>query len=284
MGNIKLFVCCHRPFEMPEHSLLTPIQVGAALSDSRFEGFLYDDSGDNISAKNPNYCELTAQYWAWKNLDADYYGLFHYRRFLYPDEREKRPYRIEGKPTQKILDTLGYAKFAEQIEQYDIILPKAEEMHVSVREHYQTAPYHHKKDLELAEEIIREKFPEYIPAMEQYLSGTAHYFGNIQIMKRQEFFRYCTWLFSILEEFDCRADTSQYSAQEKRVDGYLAERLLGVYYTQIKRKGELKTLELPRVCFILDAGERARKRIMMGLLPPGSRLRAWIKAMVRGVR
>lgn len=41
-----------------------------------------DNEGDNISGKNPDYCELTAQYWAWKNIDCDYYGFFHYRRYL----------------------------------------------------------------------------------------------------------------------------------------------------------------------------------------------------------
>ena len=44
---------------------------------------LHDDEGDNISNKNKTYCELTAQYWAWKNMEADYYGFFHYRRYFH---------------------------------------------------------------------------------------------------------------------------------------------------------------------------------------------------------
>ncbi len=92
MADIKLFVCCHRPEKVPKHPLLYPIQVGAALSEVRFPEFLYDDTGENISEKNRSYCELTAQYWAWKNVRADYYGFFHYRRYLYPDTKAKRPF------------------------------------------------------------------------------------------------------------------------------------------------------------------------------------------------
>lgn len=104
MAEIKLFVCCHQPAAVPEHPLLVPIQVGAALADEHFSGFLHDDTGDNISGKNRSYCELNAQHWAWKNVEADYCGFFHYRRYLYPNANAKRPYRLEGEPSAALLE------------------------------------------------------------------------------------------------------------------------------------------------------------------------------------
>ena len=80
-ANIKILIACHKPSELPRNNLFLPVRVGAALASDDF-GLQRDDDGkDNISKKNPGYCELTAIYWAWKNLKADYYGLFHYRRF-----------------------------------------------------------------------------------------------------------------------------------------------------------------------------------------------------------
>lgn len=278
MAEIKLFVSCHQPFSVPEQPLLMPIQVGAALAEERFSGFLQDDSGENISRKNRSYCELTAQYWAWKNVRADYYGFFHYRRYLYPDAAAKLPYRIEGTPTAELLEKLGYGRFAELIPQYDLILPKGEDMHVPVREHYAKASFHHGKDLELMAEILREKCPEYVPAMDAYLSGTLCYFGNIFIMSRAVFEDYCQWLFPMLAEFDRWADTEGYGPQEQRVDGYLAERLLGVY--AIKHK-KLRTQKLPRVHFVENLAERRKKALINLLLPPGSVRRSKVKSLKR---
>ena len=277
MSDIKLLVCCHRRIQVPKHPLLVPIQVGAALADSHFPDCLHDDAGDNISAKNRSYCELTAQYWAWKNLDAGYCGFFHYRRYLYPDIRTKLPYRVEREAALPLLDRLGYAEFAQLIQKYDIIVPKGENMYVPVRGHYANAPYHHRKDLELTERIVREHQPEMAPALEAYLSGMTCYFGNIHIMRREIFHDYCSWLFPILEEFDRQTDMSHYSAQEKRVDGYLAERLLGVYLTF--RRNKLNTLELPRVHFY-PSGEYLRRRTLNTFFPPGSRRRSVIKTVM----
>lgn len=276
MAEIKLFVSCHYPALVPRHPLLVPIQVGAALAEERFPGFIQDDEGDNLSAKNRSYCELTAQYWAWKNVRIDYYGFFHYRRYLYPDQEMKRPYRIKGGPTLELLDKLGYAHFPELISRYDVLLPKGEDMHLSVREHYANAPFHHGKDLALIESIIGEKCPEYKGAAEAYLSGTRCYFGNIFIMSRAVFSDYCGWLFPILAEFDRRADVRDYGPQEQRVDGYLAERLLGIWAVYHR---ELRTLELPRVHFIADPAERHKKQTVNFLLPPGSARRSWVKHM-----
>lgn len=276
--DIRLFVCCHRPSLVPKHPLLNPIQVGTALADTHFPGFLHDDAGENISRKNRSYCELTAQYWVWKNVVADYYGFFHYRRYLYPDTRAKRPYIIAGEPTLPLLEELGYGDFEGLIRRYDLILPKGEDMHLPVWKHYAQAPFHHGEDLKLVQEILLERHPEFAGAADEYLSGSLCYFGNIFIMGREIFRNYCTWLFPLLAEFDAWADTSGYSPQERRVDGYLAERLLGVYAAWLRREGSVKMLELPRVHFIPEAKERRSKQLLNALLPPGSRRRAGAKS------
>lgn len=78
--DIKILVAAHKKYWMPDDSVYLPIQVGAALHSAL--GYVPDNTGYNISDKNPNYCELTALYWAWKNLECEYIGLCHYRRYF----------------------------------------------------------------------------------------------------------------------------------------------------------------------------------------------------------
>ena len=78
MKNVKIIVATHKPYKMPDDEMYLPVHVGAAGKDSI--GYQRDDEGENISSKNPYFCELTGLYWAWKNLNADYIGLAHYRR------------------------------------------------------------------------------------------------------------------------------------------------------------------------------------------------------------
>lgn len=278
MADIKLFVCCHRLEEVPKHPLLYPIQVGTALTDTRFPGFLYDDTGENISEKNRSYCELTAQYWAWKNIEADYYGFFHYRRYLYPDQSAKYPYRIEKRATPMVLRKLGYSKFDDIISKYDLVVPKKENMCISVQEHYSRAPSHHHEDLELTERIVKELFPQFTQAMGTYFAGTNCYFGNIFIMKQQIFSDYCNWLFQILEEFDRRANVKNYNQQEGRVNGYLAERLFGIYVISLFQKEIWSILELPRVHFC-SGWSGVCGRLQNAVFPPGTKRRAVVKSI-----
>lgn len=70
MEKVKILVACHKPGEVYHDDVYIPMHVGRAVSKFKDEmaDMLGDDTGDNISEKNAKYCELTAQYWAWKNL------------------------------------------------------------------------------------------------------------------------------------------------------------------------------------------------------------------------
>ena len=78
--EIKVIIAAHKQYLMPDKECYLPVQVGRALHPD--VGYIPDNTGDNISEKNPYYCELTGLYWAWKNLPADVIGLVHYRRYM----------------------------------------------------------------------------------------------------------------------------------------------------------------------------------------------------------
>ena len=78
----KILVVHHKKDKVYKDDIYTPIHAGKSLSNLELD-MIGDDTGYNISEKNPYYCELTALYWAWKNLhDIDYLGLCHYRRYF----------------------------------------------------------------------------------------------------------------------------------------------------------------------------------------------------------
>lgn len=291
MKTLSIYVCYHKEFEnVGKVDNLIPIQVGTSLTKELPEK-IYDNTGDNISHLNKSYCELTALYWAWKNQKSDYYGLFHYRRYLifsqnmindYKGNVCNVPYKCYKYPDIKTLKKIGYGnkEYINIINSYDIIMPIPEDMHISVYSHYLNAPNHNKQDIDLIYSIIQDKFPQYKKAMDKYLNNSLCYFGNIFIAKEIIFNDYCSWLFEILNIYDEKKNVEGYNAQELRVDGYLAERLLGIYFTWLKDNKEIKWAEVPRAHFECMGNTKYtyyKKKILNFVLKPGSKRRMVVK-------
>ena len=259
MSDIKILIACHKDTALLDSKILIPIQVGAAKAAKRFEQMLSDDTGDQISEKNPMYCELTAQYWAWKNLEADYYGFFHYRRYLSFSEQKYREDRWGNVREDTFSEAMKekYGLSDEQIEKvvtsYDLLI--SEEKNVAsmpgkarnVYEQYKYGDSLHIEDLDCIVSIIQEKYPEYVRDLNEYLKGKYTCFCNMYIMKKELFHEYMEWLFDILSEFEKRSNMNDYSVEGRRTPGHLAERLLTLYCIHIKRTRKIKVKSLQTV-------------------------------------
>ena len=214
--DIKILVATHKSYWMPDDEMYIPIQVGSAVSDKEL-GFVRDDSGDNISGKNKNYCELTGLYWAWKNLEADYLGLVHYRRHF-----------VLKRKSDKQSSVLSKDELTGLLKKYDVILPRKRQYYIETTyNHYVHA--HHKEDLDITLDIIKERYPDYVNAFNDVMSKTGGHRFNMFIMKKELFDDYCEWIFSILFELEKRLDISEYSVNDARVFGFVSERLLDVW-------------------------------------------------------
>lgn len=250
--NTKILICCHKESELPNNKdgLFLPIHVGAKISDKDL-GFCRDDKinnieCDNISDKNKSFCEITALYWAWKNLkklypNIEYIGLNHYRRYFSFDKKDIVSTLIE-KEASCIKDyNINLGKLNKILNKYDCIAAKKAIFPYSLEVQYCLS--HNSSDLRHIKNIIQEKYPEYLEAMNEVIfKGNKCSFFNMFILKWQDFDNYCKWLFDILFESEKRIDTTGYDSMQLRVFGFIAERLFTVWI--IKNIKKIKYLNV----------------------------------------
>lgn len=227
-NELKLFTVTHKEVTgIPDDRIM--IGVGnRKISNVVF----YDNVGDNISEKNANYCELTALYWIWKNVTAEYIGLEHYRRFFY----SKNCFKAKPMSERQLLKKMG---------KYEVVLPVKENFKCSVYEHFKKL--HYINDLEICRQLIALKYPEYLKDFDFIMSERHISVCNMFVMPKPLMDEYCEWLFGILFEAEKKIDLSGRDAYQSRVFGFLSERLFNVwlkhknlkcYYTSVYNVGD----------------------------------------------
>ena len=246
-----------------------PLRVGSALGEDF--GYIRDDEGDNISNKNPWYCELTVLYWLWKNTTADYKGLMHYRRifvqkksFVLHRALLRMKYKLRQlsslwssynsvgvKKQYGCSDTdvfRGYAdRLSENMESLladgtNVIAPHPGRFYMSIR---RTLCYEvGGKNLELLDCIVKDKYPDFYLYYQKAMDDTWFYNCNMSIMDNDTFDTYCSMLFDILYRHEeetvsrgCLYDVSKEKAYS-RISGYMAEMITNAFIQYCKAVGK----------------------------------------------
>jgi lipopolysaccharide biosynthesis glycosyltransferase len=252
--KISLMVAAHKKFDLVPNEFVMPIQVGAALTAEVLFETRDSDSPDNISHLNPFFCELTAQYIAWKNDEtSDFVGLMHYRRYLalaLPPEYEETIHGYEVESLNRdFLAQIGLDEVSlkQELSEVDMIVPRPFDVRLvgfkSIQRHYIGSVDHHEDDWDSCEAAVKLLSPElYIHWMRQYRQHDL-YAGNMFIMKRELFMEYSQLVFSILSQVMNLEKFDSYTTQGKRVLGYLSERILSCFIKMKLEDSETKIKE-----------------------------------------
>ena len=209
-NKAKIVIATHKKYQMPDDELYLPLHVGAEGKSDL--GYVKDNTGDNISLKNPYFCELTGLYWAWKNLDNEYIGLAH------------------KKINKKDLfhSVITNDEINDYLEKTDVIVPKMRNYYIeTLYSHYDHTMY--VEPLNITGEIIKEKFPQYFDEFSRLKKRKKAHMFNMFVMKKEKLDEYCSWLFDILFELEKRVDNSKYDSFHARFYGRVSELLLDVW-------------------------------------------------------
>lgn len=187
------------------------IQAGAALTAERICG-LTDDTGENISVRNQQFCELTVLYWIWKNAGQDIVGLEHYRRhFLLQDD--------------------WYHKMKDS--HVDVILPTPLYVAPSLAQNYRDR--HAAADWNFMMDHLQLICPGDYKEAVSFFDNNLYSPCNMFIMKKEVLDELCTWMFPIL--FVCAEHGGERSdVYQNRYPGFLAERLMSFFFEKNRER------------------------------------------------
>lgn len=208
--HIAIFVAAHKPDFVIHDEVHTPIHVGRVVSKFKAEmaEMLGDDTGENISEKNPSYCEMTAHYWIWKNVkDAEFVGLCHYRRYF------------GCEITQENISQL--------MQDYDVMLVEPSYYVDSVFSYF--AKFVGAENMTILAEVMKRLYPDYYDTLVKLCDGVKFYPFNMLVCRKPLYDQYCEWMFTVLQTCEQYIKPSPYT-NGRRALAYLAEMLTSVYF------------------------------------------------------
>lgn len=253
MNDIKINILIpqYEDLYVPKLKSLLPITCGIYKSNEK----LSDSTGSNISYLNDKYCELTVQYWAWKNMDLDYYGFFNSKKYMSFNEHCKLNTCEYNSMDENFIKEMCLNDFSisKIVSKYDILVPNKTKVDKKLWKYYGSMDFHNISDLDEIFNILLRKFPEYKTSVNFIKKTKTYYSNNIYIMKKQFFFEYCNWLFPLLEEFDKNHDYKNHNIYSIKTIKFLSEILFNTYFhflTLNNKKIKVKNLPL---CSIKNA-------------------------------
>lgn len=233
ISYMRVYIVSHREYEFPKDNKFLPIKVGNSTIPIS-EHYVQDNTNENIASLNPSFCELTAAYWIWKNSQEDVVGLVHYRRYF---SSQSRKLTIKGKPIASGEELMDYLKHN------DILVAKPRNYFItSIKSHYIHA--HHQSDYDQLRDEIALQHPDYLADFDQIMSGTKISLYNMFVCKKTLIDQYFSWLFPVLFALEQKIDYQNYDAYQKRVFGFMAERLFNIW---LHHQDSLKIKYLPVV-------------------------------------
>ena len=230
--------------------IITPIHVGRENASEQLttlmsQYMIGDNTGDNISKLNSHYCELSAMYWAWKNMDKinnpDYIGFMHYRRlFNFNNGTNHRTIRLKYLllhclrfitvfNKKKYMLLLNEKDIKRNLNNVDILIHS--KLGMKNKNIYENLYLSHHAEISKLDAYIKNEMPNYYSAYNEVLYQRKFMsYGNIFIMKKELFFEYCEFMFKILSIIPIEDHS-------KRLHGFLAEFLSNVFYLYKEQQG-----------------------------------------------
>jgi len=269
MSDIKIFVS-HRidiNSEMIDNPLYVPVRCGAVFDKENPMDIAGDDTGDSISEKRMSFCEFTVQYWAWKNIRADFYGLCHYRRYLSFAERRFRAneYNMVHNAVltpgcKRKFSLTDPVRMTEQICSYDAVvseyapvadIPTPGGKKRTVRELWEAhdGVFFEKSSIDLLFELISRMAPEYAASAQAYFAGGLHRGFNCFVLRKELFDRLCSLQFPIMFEIERRLDTTGYTQTMLRTPAFIGEMLYGIFMYHISTREDWRVKEVQLAFF-----------------------------------
>lgn len=239
---VKILVATHKKYKMPTDEIYLPLHVGA---EGKFDengrevdfGIAKDNTGDNISYKNASFGTQTALYWGWKNVNADYKGLVHYRRHFL---------RKKVKKGEDVLNcVIDGNTLYPLLKKYKVFVPRKRHYYIeSVYKHYSHTMNGGEDQLNITRKIIEEKCPKYLNSFDKCMKAKSAYIFNMMILETSLMDDYCSWLFDIIFELEKRVDISNYNDFDKRYIGRVTERLFNVWLLYKLENNEISKSEI----------------------------------------